>query len=104
MLLASVVVDFRGAARIPPGMMADAFMAQREVVTVKVPGEGASAEFRADIEAATREQAHAEAVALAVSVGEFLGTEPRILAVKLQTEGERLRALEGAAGYGPFGG
>jgi len=102
MFLASVVVDFREAERIPPGMLADAFMAEREIVTVKVPGEGASAQFRADVAAETREAAHVHALALAARVGAFVGLEPRVVEVKLQTERERLRALEGAAGYGPF--
>jgi hypothetical protein len=103
MFLASVVVDFHDAATIRPGRLADAFMAELDVVTVKVPGEGASAECRADVQAPTRELARDRAAELAARVGEAIGLEPCIVAIKLQTERERLTALEGARGYGPFG-
>ena len=101
--LARVTVDYRGAAAVGPGRIADAFMAVQDVVTVKVPGDGASAEYRVDVWEPTRELAEEQATAPADLVGAALGLEPRVLGVKLQTEAERLAALETAEGYGPFG-
>jgi hypothetical protein len=101
--LASVRVDFRGAQAMGRGRIADAFMAVEDVVTVKVPGDGATAEYRVDVWERTRESASRHATEPADLVAAALELEHLVVGVKLQTEAERLAALQTAAGYGPFG-
>lgn len=101
--LAHVVIDFPGAAFVPRGRIADALMAVEDVVTVKVPGDGGSAEYRIDVRAPTRELAADAAAAAAHGAGRAVGLAPRVLSVKLQTERERLTALEGTRTLHPLG-
>lgn len=101
--LASVRVDFRGAEAMRRGRIADAFMAVENVVTVKVPGDGATAEYRVDVWERTREAAGRDATRPADLVAAALGLEHWVVGVKVQTEADRLAALRTAEGYGPFG-